>query len=94
MRTYFRSQRGEGAVGMWEVGGSEATSIGGDACGTSRTKHSIEPEMEDGSLWLGQIMGKSGLRYKGICSVHGEQDRSFVDMLKKTQSRSSHANPG
>lgn len=87
-------QHREVAVGTWEVGGSEATSAGGDACGTSTSKCSVEPEMERGSSWLGQIVGKSQLRYKGVCSVPGEQDCLFVDTLKKPQSRSSHTNPG
>ena len=90
--------RREDAVGTWEVGGSEATSVGGDACGTSRSKRSVEPGMERGSSWLGQITGKSRLRYKGVCSVPGEQDHLFVGTLKKTtiqeQSRKPRAAAG
>lgn len=58
--TCFGPQGREEAVGTWEVSGSEATSVEGDACGTSRIKRSAEPKMEGGSLWQARVSSGTG----------------------------------
>lgn len=50
--------------------------LGGHTCGTRRSQHSIESEMGPGSLWLGRVMGRSGLRPRG--SVVSLGTGSFV----------------
>lgn len=65
-----------------EVGGCEATSVGGYTCGTRRSKRSMESELEQGSLWLGWVMGRSWLGPQG--SVMSLGDRVCVWACWKT----------
>lgn len=67
---YYGSQCREGAPGSQEGAGSEATSTRGDACGTRRSKCSVELEVEGGSFRLGQIMG-SGTRGSAVYPGNG-----------------------
>lgn len=75
------------------MGNSRATSVEGEMPVGLEGANTVEPKMEHGSSRLGQIMGKSWLRYQGFCSIPGERDHLWT-CWKTTQSMSSHTSPG
>lgn len=81
-----------GAGRMWKVGAQRPPLLRGHTCGTRRSKHSIESEVEQGSLSLRQVMGRSRLKSEG--SVVSLGYHLHMDVLENPAVREQPAKPG